>query len=171
MLAANSQRNIASITQESLRSLWCFAMSDPYMGLPDYHHVVCYPWPRTGDPQPPRPQLLKFWASVSFPARPRAFGSKFGSKLAFCSRCCFGWRMRAGDPPSGPQLSEIWAPHTPPPPKILPRNNSVDGFAPPLGHSRIESNELGHGCNQCLLPRAADMRRFESGLRVLTLAV
>src|SRR5262249_56969870 len=54
-------------------------------------------------------------------------------------RVCY----RGREPGAGPwaTASEILVTHTPPPPKILPRNNSVDGFALPLRHSRIESNE------------------------------
>src|SRR5262249_56079404 len=54
-------------------------------------------------------------------------------------RVCYCGR----EPGAGPRAtaSEILVTHTPPPPKILPRNNSVDGFALPLPHSPIESNE------------------------------
>jgi hypothetical protein len=67
----------------------------PVIGLPDQHHVVCYPRPRAGDPSS-GPQLPKSGASTN--ARGKYF---------------------------------------------LARNNSVDGFALPLGHSRLESRELG----------------------------
>jgi hypothetical protein len=73
-----------------------------------------------------------------------------------------GGREPAATP--GPQLRKFWAPYFTRVKKILPRNNSVDGFAllaPSLGLSRIESNELG----QRVRPMSAPARSGHAALR------
>src|SRR5262249_8332733 len=64
---------------------------------------------------------------------------------------------RLTGPPPGPQVLKSWSPSNTAGKYFCPRNNSVDGFPLPLGHSRIEV-QAWLGCDQCLLLREADIR-------------
>jgi hypothetical protein len=59
-------------------------------------------------------------------------------------------------PPRWVPASEILVTPCSTTPKILPRNDSVDGFAQTAPRSSIATSLAG--CDQCLLPREADMR-------------